>query len=223
MRADGGGAQGQVVAVVARFLLWVVRWLGRTLRVNVIGPEPDPSRAHIYAFLHGRQLPLLRYPREREVAVLSSLSRDGSLQAEVLAALGFTVIRGSSSRRGAEGLVSLVRAVREGASAALAVDGPRGPLGLVKPGALFVARAAGALVVPITSAARRAFRLGRSWDRFMLPLPWSQVLIARGDAFEVPRSGGEEELERARLQLERALAQMSDAADASVGRDGVGL
>jgi hypothetical protein len=202
--------------VLSRLLPFLVRWLARTLRVRVAGPLPDPSRPHVYAFLHGRQLGLLRYPRPGSVVVLSSLSRDGSLQARVLGSLGFDVARGSTTRGGDAGLLSVVRAVRRGASAALAVDGPRGPSGEVKPGALFVAQAAGALVVPVTTSAASSLRLSGTWDGFTVPLPWSRVLITRGEAFAVPTGAGRGAVEEGRARLEQTLRELTATADASM-------
>ena len=201
--------------VLARLLPRVVGWLSSTLRVEVAGPEPDPRVSHVYAFLHGRQLPLLRYPRRGCVAVLTSLSADGELQARVLSALGLAVVRGSSSRVGAECLIALVRAVRGGTSVALAVDGPRGPRGEAKPGVLHVARLGGGVVVPVTSAARPALTL-ETWDRFLLPLPWARVVLLRGEPFEVARGAGPSALEASRLELGRTLAALSHRAEDAV-------
>ena len=69
------------------------------------------------------------------------------------------VVRGSSSRGGARGLAALVRRLKTGRfDAAFAVDGPRGPYGVPKPGAALAARAAGAVVVPMGSAGRGGMR-----------------------------------------------------------------
>jgi hypothetical protein len=197
----------------------VVRALVSTLRVVLVDPELPSARPTVYAFLHGRQVGLLGYPRPRRVAVLASLSRDGDLQTRILSSLGFEVVRGSSSRGADAGLVALVRAVRGGASAAVAVDGPRGPRGVVKPGALFVARAAGGAVVPVSYAASRCLRLTRSWDHFVIPAPWSRVVVVRGTPIEVTLDrateavAGEERLEAARQRLERELTELTERAE----------
>jgi hypothetical protein len=138
----------------------------------------------VFCFWHGRQSGLFAHPRPRPVAVLASLSRDGALQARILARLGFDVHRGSSSRGGAAGLMSLIGALREGADAAFAVDGPRGPLHVAKPGALLAARASGAAVVPISVRASRAWVFERAWDRYALPKPFAAVDLVRGEALE---------------------------------------
>lgn len=197
----------------------LVRALSWTLRVRIEGPEPPADRPLLYAFHHGRQFGLFRYPRPRRVAVLSSLSRDGRLQAGILTRLGFAVVAGSSSRGGARGLVGLVRRIRAGLDAAFAVDGPRGPSGQVKPGIVALARHTGALIVPITFFADRAKRFDRAWDRYLLPRPFARTLILRGQMIEVPRDGDESSLETARVALERSLEHLDLQAEESFARD----
>ena len=195
-----------------KFISWilsiVVRFWILTFRVEVVGPDTPRERPLVFAFRHGHQMGLLRYPRPAKVAVLTSLSRDGTIQTGVLRSLGFSIVRGSSSRGGDAGLVGLIREARAGASVAIAVDGPRGPRGCVKPGALFVARACGGALVPLAVSASSTHRLERSWDRFMLPLPWSAVTIHRGQAIEVPRNCSSGELESYRAQLEQTLEDL---------------
>jgi lysophospholipid acyltransferase (LPLAT)-like uncharacterized protein len=158
-------------------------WLA-TLRVRVVAhPELDlvRDRPWVLAFWHGTQWPLLAWRRRRRTVVLVSLSRDGTMQARALSVQGFRVVRGSSSRGGARGLAAIVRVIkRDGADAAFAVDGPRGPRGVVKGGAIVAARAAGAVLVPMAGAVRRGIVLGRTWDRFAIAWPFTRVDVALG-------------------------------------------
>ncbi|MFO8074471.1 MAG: lysophospholipid acyltransferase family protein [Polyangia bacterium] len=172
-------------ALLAWLASALIRILRLTWRVRLVGEDPDyESGPLVFCFWHGRQAGLLAHPRPRPVAVLSSLSRDGRLQAGILGALGFEVVSGSSSRGGAAGLKTLVGIVGHGADAAFAVDGPRGPLHRVKPGALALARRTGAKLVPITSRASRAWVFARAWDRYLLPKPFAEVTISRGAALD---------------------------------------
>jgi lysophospholipid acyltransferase (LPLAT)-like uncharacterized protein len=205
-----------LIRVVAWLLARLVRWWIRTLRVSFIGPMP-PSGPVVFAFHHGRQFGLLRYPHEGEVTVLSSLSRDGTLQARVLRALGYAVVRGSSSRGGAAGLLALVRCLRRGSAAALAVDGPRGPLGKVKPGVVGLAASTGATIVPVAASASRGWRLHRSWDRFFIPAPWSRVVLVSGPSCRVARRAGAAVLERHRTELQQTLTALNAEADRQWG------
>jgi lysophospholipid acyltransferase (LPLAT)-like uncharacterized protein len=186
--------------VVAR--LWLA-----TLRVHVVahpGLDRVSDRPWVLAFWHGTQWPLLAWRRRRRTVVLVSLSRDGSMQARALAVQGFEVVRGSSSRGGARGLAAVVRAMRRGgADAAFAVDGPKGPPGIVKGGAVVAARAAGAVLVPMAGAVRRGIVLRRAWDRFAIAWPFTQVDVALGDPVD-PLTAVD-----ARAEIESSLARLN--------------
>ncbi len=174
-----------------RLLGALVGWLARawlaSLRVRVTEDaalDPGDPRPWILCFFHGTQFPLLAWARRRPTAALVSLSRDGELQAGALAVQGLRVVRGSSSRGGARGLVALVRRARAGDDVAMAVDGPKGPYGVVKPGALALARSSGALLVPMGSAVRRGWTAKQAWDRFSVPWPFSEVRVVLGAPLE---------------------------------------
>jgi lysophospholipid acyltransferase (LPLAT)-like uncharacterized protein len=191
---------GIVVGLVARV------WLA-TLRVRlVLDPalERVRDRPWVLAFWHGTQWPLLAWRGRRRTVVLVSLSRDGAMQARALALQGLTVVRGSSSRGGARGLARIVRALKlGGVDAAFAVDGPRGPLGVVKGGAVMAARATGAVLVPSTGVTRRGLVLERAWDRFAIAWPFSRVDVVLGAPIEPDQPGD------AREAVERALADLN--------------
>ncbi|MEJ7729098.1 MAG: DUF374 domain-containing protein [Polyangiaceae bacterium] len=168
---------GTLTGLAAR--LWLAS-LRLTLIVDpALGAVAD--RPWVYAFWHGQQLALLRWARRRRTLAMVSLSRDGALQACALPRLGMDIVRGSTSRGGAAGVRAMVRRMRDaGADAAFAVDGPRGPLGTVAPGALAVARATGGVVVPLASASAAGWVLERAWDRYELPRPFTRVAVALG-------------------------------------------
>jgi lysophospholipid acyltransferase (LPLAT)-like uncharacterized protein len=157
----------------------LVRIWVSTLRVRVEAPEGFVvHRACALAFFHGHQMALLGARKlVRGAVVLVSRSRDGDLQAGVMRALGFRVVRGSSSRGGARALAELVRSLRRGETVALAVDGPRGPRHVAKPGVAAAARAAEVPLLAAASAPHRALTLSRAWDRFEIPLPFTTVAV----------------------------------------------
>src|SRR5690606_36476314 len=114
-----------------------------------------PSKSCLYAHWHGDELVLVGYYSFRRLAVLSSLSKDGTLMAKTLQLLGYEVFRGSSSKGGARGLIGLIRAVKAGSQAALAVDGPKGPIYEVKPGIVDLAARTGMPIVPLRTRCDR--------------------------------------------------------------------
>jgi lysophospholipid acyltransferase (LPLAT)-like uncharacterized protein len=180
-------------------------------------PSPDcprPSRHRVIAFLHGQQFALLAVRGRPRAAVLVSHSRDGDVQAAVMKTLGLEVVRGSSSRGGARGLVSLVRLVRGGLDAAFAVDGPRGPIGAPKAGAALAAQRANALLVPVASAARSKLVLRGAWDAFEIPWPFSRVAVVIGQP--VPTT---DRPERISLLLAASLSEARARAQSLVSRN----
>ncbi len=171
--------------ILALLASLIIRLLRLTWRVRLVGPNPfEVSAPRIFCFWHGRQAGLFAHPQQRRVAVLSSLSRDGTLQARILRLLGFIVLRGSSSRRGAAGLKALVDEVCLGADAAFAVDGPRGPAFEIKAGAIVAAQKVGGSLVPITVLASSYWRFSKAWDDYRLPKPFARVDLVRGDAID---------------------------------------
>jgi len=173
-----------ILAFLASLLIRVLRL---TWRIELVGPAPPYDHGPIvFCFWHGRQAGLLAHPRPRRVTVLTSMSRDGELQARILTHLGFVVHRGSSSRKGADGLKAVITELNNGADAAFAVDGPRGPLHEVKPGAMTAASITGATAVPITTRASRAWVFEKAWDRYQLPKPFARVEIVRGEPITGP-------------------------------------
>lgn len=202
-------ALGVLVGLLAR------AWLA-SLRLTLL---VDPALTHVasrpwsLAFWHGQQFALLRWPRRRLTVALVSLSRDGELQERALRTVGLATERGSSSRGGARGLKAIVRRLRGGLDAAFAVDGPRGPLGVVRSdgggvGASLSARLAGGVVVPMSSACASAWVFTRAWDRFELPRPFSRVAVVLGPPLEPALAGPEAlgaAIDRARAAAEHAL------------------
>jgi lysophospholipid acyltransferase (LPLAT)-like uncharacterized protein len=195
-------------AIVGIFLgLFVRLWLA-TLRVRVVihpALEGARGRPWVLAFWHGKQLPLLAWRRRRATVVLVSLSGDGAIQARVLGVQGLRVVRGASSRGGVRGLAALVRTMkRDNMDAAFAVDGPRGPKGVVKSGAVLAARATGGVVVPMASVVRRGVVLEKAWDRFALAWPFTVVDVVLGYPID-PKTTTD-----ARSEIERALEHLDE-------------
>lgn len=170
----------QIGAVAAVFL----KTLHQTLEVETLGAWPDGPL--LVALWHGeQQLILPGRPRDKRWMVLSSMSEDGRLQSAILKRLGIDTVAGSSSRGGARGLLALTRAVRGGCSVAMAVDGPRGPRHVVKPGLVELARLTGVPIVAVRGVATASWTASRSWDRFELPKPGARIVLNVGAPFQV--------------------------------------
>ncbi len=199
-------------SIVSFLAAGFIRGLWATLRLRHHGDErlrewERAGQHFILAFWH-RHLLLMPYSyRGGRISVLVSQSRDGELIARTVARLGIDSSRGSSSRGGIVGMRSLLRKAAEGWDIAFTPDGPRGPLREVQPGVILAAAATGLPIQPVAIAASRA-KLLRSWDRFLVPLPFSAVHFVYGEPLVVERRG---DLEQAAVELKTRL----DAAEAA--------
>lgn len=202
-------------ALISFLAAWLIRGLRCTTRLRHHGDEPMRKREKdgerfILAFWH-RHLLLMPYSyRGKGISVLVSQSKDGELIARTVARLGIDSSRGSSSRGGVAGMRTLLRKAAEGYDLAFTPDGPRGPAGEVQPGVILAAAATGLPIQPVAIAASRARRL-ESWDRFLVPLPFSRVHFVYGEPLAVARRG---DPDAAAAELKRRL----DAAEAEAER-----
>lgn len=148
---------------------------------------------------------------------LVSPSVDGEIGVMVLARFGSTAVRGSARRSGVAALRGLFRAITErGQSPFITLDGSTGPRRYCKPGAIMVARMAGAPIVPIGVAARRSWR-APTWDHHLVPKPLSKVMITVGEPIAVPREMSEAEIEDRRQALENEVDILMGISEERVG------
>lgn len=186
------------------------------------------GRPVLFVFWHDQLLPLVHVHRHEGVRVLVSEHADGEYIARVLERQGFETARGSSTRGGRRGLRQLLRAAKGGRDVAITPDGPRGPRHRFKEGAVAAARLLGVPIVPVVAAARSGWRLD-SWDRFLIPRPFSRVRVLYGPARTVPRDADREARRTTARELERELDELTARAarevsagtgDGERGRDG---
>ena len=161
-----------------------LRALAATWRFRVVGGVAiellrAAGKPFIFSLWHGQLLPLIWHHRGEGVAILVSEHRDGELIARVARAMGYRLIRGSTTRGGERALLRLVKELKSGAEVAVTPDGPKGPARSYASGALIAAQRSGAPILPIAAYADRAWNLS-SWDKFMIPKPFARVTVAYG-------------------------------------------
>ena len=197
------------------FLDWIIiliatpliHLLGLTLRIQEegqaqLGPRARQKEAPLWALWHETILMSVWYHRDQDVRVMISASRDGELIARIARFFGYVPVRGSSSRGGREALSELIGHLKGGHRCAITPDGPRGPRREIKMGVLNLARMTGCPVVPFAFEAEHSWRL-KSWDRFIIPKPFSRAVFVYGNPIKVPRHGGPEYLKQIQAELDR--------------------
>jgi lysophospholipid acyltransferase (LPLAT)-like uncharacterized protein len=153
----------------------------------------------------------IRYFKKYRVyrpGLMISKSRDGEVIANVAERTGWYPVRGSSSKGGDEGLKLMIEHLQKYRLAAHIVDGPLGPAGIIKAGAIRLAHIANAVIVPFYIAADRAWYFN-SWDRFLLPKPFAKVVLQFGDMIKFNAVESQDEFEQQRLSLENTMHQES--------------
>jgi len=171
----------------------------------------------IAAFWHGRLLMAPTGWRYRApLAVMVSHHHDGEMIARTVHHFGVRTVRGSTTRGGAKALREMLHVVQGGNSVAITPDGPKGPRMRAQSGIVLLAQLSGAPIVPATYAVSRR-RLASSWDRFVIALPFSRGLYLWGAPIHVAPDANEAALEAARLEVERSLNELTQAADTRMG------
>ncbi len=199
-------------------IYYIARLIGTTLRLKTSGFEiiRDLSGGKILAGWHGRTFIATRLLRNLGVWTIISHSRDGEMQNRIFTKFGFRTIRGSSGRGGVRAAVEAIRVLRSGATMAFTPDGPRGPSGIVQEGIMLMAQKSGAALIPVGVSANPRW-LVKSWDRYMVPKPFAKAIMIFGDPIFVAANADEDELEQARLRLQREIHRLEAEAEKAVG------
>jgi len=216
-RAHFSLSQRFLLAVVPRVVWALLSIVGRTWRFEIIAeegatplPHGEGAGAEIFCFWHQCVLPCALYFRRTGATILISRSFDGELITRTLALFGFHAVRGSSSRAGREGLLGLKGVLESGRPAIFTADGPRGPIYQTKMGPIKLAQLTGARIGAFHLEPEGAWTM-RSWDRFLVPKPFTRIVVswvrwtyvatdlAEAD-FETKREELNAAMERARIQ-----------------------
>jgi lysophospholipid acyltransferase (LPLAT)-like uncharacterized protein len=202
---------------------WIIRLIGPTLRVCVSREEGAQQtvdqRPLIVSFWHACMIPATYICRNIGVRVMSSNSYDGEYMGRIIRKFGFVAVKGSSSRNAVRALLGLRRALQEGWTVAFSLDGPRGPRYKVKPGPVALARSSGVPLSTFHMAVDRAWVLN-TWDRLIIPKPFSRVLMRFGKLIPVPPGAPDEDLDRYQQELQDSLDRVREFAEANIQQVG---
>ena len=213
-----------------RIKIWLISWagyllvrvIGATLRYKAFlesGCVADSYGAGppvIWCFWHRAVIPATYRFRNKGLAVMTSRSFDGEYIARIIQKLGFTAVRGSSSRGAVGALIGMRQQLEQGHGVVFTIDGPRGPRYVAKPGPVLLAKKTGVSINCFYVAVERAWILN-SWDRMIIPKPFSKAMIygsgpmyvpadATGERMTALHQQMQETLDRCRLGAEKQLA-----------------
>lgn len=208
--------------LVQRLLAWLMAimlrlfWLSFKVDWQIDAqakPYIDGEKQGIFCFWHGRMI-LLPFcmPKGRAMYVLISQHRDGELVARMISHFSIRSIRGSSSRNAREATNELLARLMDGENISITPDGPRGPAFQARRGALHLARQSGCALIPLSFSASRA-KILKSWDAFMIPLPFSHIRFSVGAPIFVSETSTLKELQSKRAILEQELNAVNEQAD----------
>ena len=216
-----------------RTKLCLISWAGYiaitlicpTLRYSISWEEEpsDPNaifeKPVIYSFWHRAVFPAAWIWRRQKIAVMVSRSFDGEYIARIIEYFGFTAVRGSSSRGGAEALLGMKAVLEQGETVAFTIDGPRGPRYLAKPGPVRLSKITGLPMAAFYVALNNPWVLN-TWDRFMIPKPFSRALVRLGRRTVVPADADDAQMKDCLAQLQSALERVTRFAEENVSRVG---
>ncbi|MBN2568411.1 MAG: lysophospholipid acyltransferase family protein [Deltaproteobacteria bacterium] len=210
--------------LLVSLLYHFIRLYLSTCRLQVINEHPILNQLNggckvVAALWHQRFFGLIGYARKfciYEPSAIISRSDDGEMIAQLALRLGFRPIRGSSTSGGRQALMAMVDDLAHNQVAAHAVDGPQGPRGLVKAGLIKIAQLSGAAIIPVYVSMNRAWRLN-SWDRFLIPKPFSRIVLEWGDPIVVPPELDPDAFENFRLDVEGKMKNGHTKLDQSMG------
>jgi hypothetical protein len=218
-------SKGKLNNLLLRIVPWTVAWLMRvwfrSCRVTIHNEEncfkAEEDKKGIASFWHYSIIYILYHMRKYSATAMVSASKDGEYLARLAEKFGFETVRGSKNTKGVEGLKAMLRAMLNGSSAAIVADGSQGPPRVVQAGALLLASRTGAPIIPMVFSASNYFTIN-SWDRTIIPKPFSRIDFFYGEPFYIPAKVKPEALEQYRMQLEEQLNELYDKAWGRYGK-----
>ena len=202
------------VGVFGKMIMWL--WVKST-RITVLNDAEyrrlrGEGRPVVLLVWHGRIFLVPYYFRKKQIMPLVSPSEDGEIVAQIMARWGYKILRGSGSHTMVSAWKQMIGELKNSGEVIIVPDGPRGPNRVFKLGGLKLARDTGAFCVPFTFSTNRKKVLG-SWDRFLMFMPFSRVVVIFGTPFTIDKDMDNEGLEKERFRSEKLLTELDDRAD----------
>jgi len=192
-----------------------------TLRAKIIYSDRAQGliasgQPYIIALWHRDLIYGLYHFRKKPGVIMVSGSKDGEWVARALRCWGQHPIRGSRYKGGKRAIMEMAKYIREkGIGAGIVADGSQGPPKKAQIGALVLSRLTNAPILPLGVAISKAKRLN-TWDRLVIPYPFSRVSVTLGDPILVPNGVRGNQLETYRKMLEDGLNESATLAKMSL-------
>ncbi len=176
---------------------------------NEIKKRLKEHKNFIVAHFHQDELALIPTRAGSNFYVMTSSSTDGKMMRKTLNLMGYSCIEGSSSKGGAKALIEMIRTLNtKAANAVIAVDGPRGPIYKVKDGVISLSKNTGCPILPVGVKISRYFVFKNSWNKALLPKPFSKVEIVFGKTITVPADTSKQDIQVYAVELEKELKKI---------------
>ena len=158
---------------------------------------------HVFGTWYMRRL----QKRGLKIGFLISPSVDGEVIVNLVKSWGAEAIRGSSTHTGAKAMRDMYNTiVKDKISPVTTSDGPTGPIHHFKAGAVMISQLTQAPMLPIAYAASRYWQL-KSWDKFIIPKPFSTIAIVVGKPHTTEKKLSDDEIELHRAAMENDLME----------------
>ncbi|MCX7124133.1 MAG: lysophospholipid acyltransferase family protein [Gammaproteobacteria bacterium] len=193
--------------------LYIFCWLlSKSWRVRIVGMDRrrramamSPSGACLIASFHENAIGGVLTHAHQKICLMISHSKDGELVAFVGKKMGMVTVRGSSSKGGKQVRDAMVDAVLSGLSAAITVDGPRGPRRVLKNGIVDIARKTGSPIIPIACIGESMWTLRKTWDQTRIPKPFTRLIVHYSEPIKVPKDLSEQQFSDTLTQVTAVL------------------
>jgi lysophospholipid acyltransferase (LPLAT)-like uncharacterized protein len=195
----------------------VIRLVCPTLRYRLEMEPGVPSDGRhagpiIWCFWHRCVIPASYHFRHNQIAVMTSRSFDGEYIARIIGKFGYSAVRGSSSRGAVGALIGMRRELELGHPVAFTIDGPRGPRYIAKPGPVLLAKKTGRPIGCFYAAVQNAWVLN-SWDRMVIPKPFSRAVLVAAPPIHVPPDADDVQMAAYHGQMQSSLEHCREKAE----------
>lgn len=170
-----------------------------------------PEGQFILSMWHCNQCVVYGVKDKSKFFVLISASNDGEIIAKAAETMGIMSVRGSSKRRAVAASLELIDKIKEGNSAAIMVDGPRGPVGKVKGGIINIAKLTGVPIVPVAWASKdKTLFSFNSWDKFKIPIGPCKTVALYGKPIYIPADMPKEDEKKWRKKVKKEMDKLEE-------------